>query len=228
MRDPIMRSLRAEALRASSEEARAYLLGASRDGTFNRLHKTLRISQKDKRWFLILQVLFAKLGSRSWTYQEGKRDVWVIETTCRLDQSVSFSSDLECAAFARGYFDAEGGVPRDPGDRFYVQLGQKDYVDLARLKSVLTHLGLECGRLHNPSARADPTYWRFCVLSNSHQAFLRRVSSWHPRKRVILDARMEMGGQQDNLLGTRTSGTHRYRDSRAGTGPADSLDAKIR
>jgi hypothetical protein len=105
-----MRSLRVEVLRASPQEARAYLLGASRDGTFNRLHNTLRISQTDTRWLQILQVLFAKLGSRSWIYQEGERNVWVIETTCRLDQLAGPSSDLECAAFARGYFDAEGGV----------------------------------------------------------------------------------------------------------------------
>jgi hypothetical protein len=188
-----MRNLRAEAHRASPQEAKAYLIGASRDGTFNRLHNTLRISQRDARWLQILQVLFAGLGSRSWTYQEGKRDVWVIETTCRLDQSAIPSGDLECAAFARGYFDAEGGVPRDPRDRFYVQFGQKDYGDLARLRGVLTQMGLECGRLHNPSVRADPDYWRFYVLSNSHAAFLSRVGSWHPRKRSILDARMRTG-----------------------------------
>jgi hypothetical protein len=158
-----MRNLRAEAHRASPQEAKAYLIGASRDGTFNRLHNTLRISQRDARWLQILQVLFARLGSRSWTYQEGKRNVWVIETTCRLDQSAIPSGDLECAAFARGYFDAEGGVPRDPRDRFYVQFGQKDYGDLARLRGVLAQMGLECGRLHNPSARADPDYWILCA-----------------------------------------------------------------
>ncbi len=90
-----MHSLRAEALRASPQEAKAYLIGASRDGTFDRLHNTLRISQKDARWFQIPHVLFTKLGSRSWTYQEGKRDVWVIETTCRLDQSASRRSKAE-------------------------------------------------------------------------------------------------------------------------------------
>ena len=188
-----MCSLRAEAVGASPQEVRAYLLGASRDGTFNRLHKTLRISQADARWLQILQVLFAKLGSRSWTYREGKRDVWVIETTCRLDQSSSPSSDLERASFARGYFDAEGGIPRNQRDRFYVQFGQKDRVDLEKLRNILVQLGLDCGSLHNPSARIDPDYWRFSVLTRSHRTFLTRISSWHPRKRRILKARMEAG-----------------------------------
>ncbi len=44
-----MRSLRAEVLGASTQEARAYLLGASRDGTFSHLHNTLRISQHCNR-----------------------------------------------------------------------------------------------------------------------------------------------------------------------------------
>jgi len=171
---------------------------------FNRLHNTLRISQKDARWFQILHMLFTKLGSRSWTYQEGKRDVWVIETTCRLDQSASLSSDLECAAFARGFFDAEGGVPIDSRDRFYIQFVQKDYADLARLRRVLTQLDLECGRLHNPSVRADPDYWRFYVLANSHRSFLRRVGSWHPRKRSILDARVGTGVSQGTRRGRTT------------------------
>ncbi len=74
----------AEIQTANVEESRAYLLGASRDGTFNRLHKTLRISQSSVQWLEILQILFARVGSRSWIYRESGRGVWVIESTCRL------------------------------------------------------------------------------------------------------------------------------------------------
>lgn len=185
----ILQETLAEAEKATAAEAREYLLGAAHDGTFNRLHGTLRISQADPRWLDVLRKLLSKLGSRSWVYREGKRDVWVIESTCRLDQSNDPANDLERTAFARGYFDAEGGSPRNLSDRFYLQFTQKDRADLVRLRSVLLRLGIECGKVHNPSERVDPNYWRFYVLTNSHQKFLSRVGSWHPRKRLILQAR---------------------------------------
>src|SRR6266498_5658431 len=69
--------LHAELLEADARETRAYLLGALRDGTFNRFHRTIRISQSDPRWLDNLQRLFLNLGSRSWIYREGSRNVWV-------------------------------------------------------------------------------------------------------------------------------------------------------
>ena len=98
--------LHAELLEADARETRAYLLGALRDGTFSPIHRTIRISQSDRRWLLILQALFLKLGSRSWIYREGKRNVWVIETTCGLGHETSFDHS-ERTAFVRGYFDAK-------------------------------------------------------------------------------------------------------------------------
>ena len=183
--------LHAELLQADARETRAYLLGASRDGTFNRRHNTLRISQADPRWLQILQLLLERLGSRSWIYREGSRSVWVIETSCRLEPDIAFSTFEERAAFVRGYFDAEGGIPQDPVARFYIQLVQKDREDLETVRSYLVDLGIQCGRIHNPSVRVDPDYWRFYVLANSHEDFIERVSSWHPRKRMLLDLRVE-------------------------------------
>jgi hypothetical protein len=167
------------------------LQGALRDGTFNKTHGTVRISQGDWRWLLVLQELFLKLGSRSWIYREGSREVWVIESTCRLEWRPVVSSDREAAAFARGYFDAEGGVPRKIEDRFYIQLVQKDREDLERVWRYLERLGIRCGRIHNPSSRVDPNYWRFYVLGSSHEDFICRVGSWHPRKRPLLEWRLE-------------------------------------
>ncbi len=183
--------LHAELLEADARETRAYLLGAAHDGTFNETHRTLRISQADIRWLHVLRGLFLKLGSRSWIYREGKRNVWVVETTCLLEES-DLSDPRESAAYARGYFDADGGVPRDPEARFYVQLVQKDLPDLERVRMILESLGVRCGRIHNPSIRVDPDYWRFYVLSASHEDFIRRVGSWHPRKRQVLEARMKI------------------------------------
>jgi hypothetical protein len=94
-------------------------------------------------------------------------------------------------AFVRGYFDAAGGVPRDPSARFYIQMVQKDREDLELVHRFLAQLDILSGRIHNPSARVDPAYWRFYVLARSHEDFIKRVSSWHPRKRMLLDLRAE-------------------------------------
>jgi len=182
--------LHAELLEADAREIRAYLLGALRDGTFSRMHGTIRISQGDRRWLFVLRELFSMLGSRSWIYREGRRDVWVIESSCRLG-SESFRRTSERIAFVRGYFDAEGGIPRDPRSRFYIQLVQRDHADLGRVRTFLEELGVECGRVHNPSVQVDPEYWRFYVLAESHEDFIRRVGSWHPRKRLLLDLRLQ-------------------------------------
>ena len=49
--------LHAELLQADARETRAYLSGAQRDGTYSRIHGTLRISQSDIRWLHVLQDL---------------------------------------------------------------------------------------------------------------------------------------------------------------------------
>jgi len=162
--EAILSSVMAEVQRASLAESRAYLQGAMRDGTFNRLHGTIRIAQADIRGSKVLQAVIGRMSSRSWIYREGNRRVWVVESTCRLD-APELAEPGEAAAFARGYFDAEGGVPHESSARFYIQITQKDRHDLGHLRDVLERLGLRCGRLHNPSVRADPDYWRLYVLS---------------------------------------------------------------
>jgi hypothetical protein len=64
--DSTLQEILAEAEMVEVSEARAYLFGAAHDGTFNRLHATLRISQADPRWLEVLKLLLRKLGSRSW------------------------------------------------------------------------------------------------------------------------------------------------------------------
>jgi LAGLIDADG-like domain len=172
---------------------RAYLDGAMRDGTCNARHGTCRISQASLPWLRVLQRQITLLGRRSWIYREGSRDVWVLETSMNLTGTGVYGTRGERLAFARGYFDAEGGVPRSPTARFYVQFVQKDLPDLAGLRALLEEEGILCGRVHNPSWRVDPAYWRFYVRSVSHREFATAVGSWHPRKRVILDERFRTG-----------------------------------
>lgn len=164
-------SILAEARRASHAECRAYLHGAMRDGTFNHLHGTIRIAQADLRWLKVLGVVIERMGSKSWIYREGGRRVWVIESTCRLG-ALDLASPLQSAAFVRGYFDAEGGVPHETRSaRLYIQITQKDRHDLGRVRGVLDLLGIRCGQLHNPSVRAEAA-----IVTMSWAAYNRRGS----------------------------------------------------
>jgi intein-encoded DNA endonuclease-like protein len=174
----------------------AYLLGAVHDGTYNQKHKTFRITQANVDWLKFLKNCLAKLGYRSWIYKEGKaRGVYALETTADIFKSklnpIVLSKNTKIA-YARGYFDAEGGIPRDSGHWFYIQISQKNKSELETLKSILEELGINCGKIHIPSAKVDPDYYRFFVSRKSHKDFARIIGSWHPRKRKIFRLRMKI------------------------------------
>jgi hypothetical protein len=162
-------SLEVEA--ASADVLRAYLKGAVHDGTFNRQHRTFRICQRGREWPLVISQILRRLGRRSWIYEEGSRGVFVVETTFDI-ADMAIDSSAEACAYARGYFDAEGGIPRDPNARFYIQFVQKDPEDLGALRLTLESLSLACGKIHNPSASVDPNYWRFFVRAVALRKFV--------------------------------------------------------
>src|SRR3989338_11004482 len=175
----------------------AYLQGALGDGTFNVAHDTYRIGQNEIEWLRRLQQLLQVAGNRSWIYREGKtRRLHVLETTAKW-LSRSFNPETlqtvaERIAYIRGYFDAEGGIPQQRDARFYVQFVQKNRGSLERVQRLLEPLEISCGKLHNPSARADPDYWRFFVRAQSYERFVQLVGSWHPRKAKLLSERMKI------------------------------------
>lgn len=123
-------------------------------------------------------------------YREGNRNVWTLESTYRVTHATLQAVPVQIA-YARGYFDAEGGLPQDPWARFYIQLVQKDRTDIENLHALLAALGIRCGVLHNPSS-VDPDYWRFYILASSQVDFISRIGSWHPRKRRLLEIRRAM------------------------------------
>ncbi len=139
----------------------AYLQGSLGDATFNRLHKTYRFSQKDVGWLNLLKIMLATVGQKSWIYKEGRdRNLYVLETTAKFlnlgfDPS-GLKNRKEKIAYVRGYFDAEGGIPRSSQDRFYVQFCQKNRSSLEKVKSILKEMKIECGKIHNPSEKTDP------------------------------------------------------------------------
>jgi hypothetical protein len=145
----------------------------------------------------MLQDLLKSPGHTSWLYREGKtREVYALETRAKFfgqyPSPLSLASDAEKVAYIRGYFNAEGGLPSSMDRRFYIQFVQKNLQELIELKQILGQVGIATGKIHNPSVRIDPEYFRFFIFSRSNQAFITKVGSWHPRKKPLLDLRMKI------------------------------------
>ena len=157
---------------------KSYLLGALHDATERKY--TYRISQKSEGYVKFLAKLVKPLGYKAWCYREGKdRKVFVVEFAKRILNNVKPETVEEKKAYVRGYFDAEGSVPRSKSSRYYIYLAQKNLEDLTNLRNILTDLGISCGIIHNPSFHIDPNYYRFYVSSKSHQKFVLEIGSWH-------------------------------------------------
>jgi hypothetical protein len=137
--------------------------------------------------------MFDLLGHSSWIYREGKQrdQMHAIETSAEF-LDVNFDPDLlvtpsEQIAYVRGYFDAEGGIPRTLDAKpFQIQFTQKDRTELQKVQSILVSFGIRCGKIHNPSAKIDANYWRFFVSIPCNNEFARCIGSWHPRKEWLL------------------------------------------
>jgi hypothetical protein len=193
----IPQRLHAELLETDASGLSAYLQGALRDGTRSRLHATHRIGQSDPVWLALLREILNRLHCRGWIYREGRlRSYWVLETTASF-LSIDFDGfslvgTRQGLDYVRGYFDAEGGMPQDPKARLYLGISQKNRQSLEAVRMILESWEIDCGRIHNPSQSVDPDYWRFYIRSESHRRFMAVVGSWHPRKRLLVEARMKI------------------------------------
>lgn len=164
---------------------KAYLLGALHDATERKT--TYRIAQKSEAYVEFLAEGIRSLGRKAWMYKEGKsRNLYVVEFSKSLLKDTKIRSRQDKVDYLRGYFDAEGGVARDPRVRYYLYFAQKDLSDLQEVKSYLEELGIVCGKIHNPSKKVDPGYWRFFIGAESYEDFARIIGSWHPAKRRFL------------------------------------------
>ena len=176
---------------------RAYLLGALHDGTFNQHNQRYRFAQKGTDWLKILKNCLTITGNSSWVYKEGvHREVYVLETRAKfLDvyfNPLQLVTTKEKKAYLRGFFDAEGGIPRQSEARFYIQLVQNDFEKLEKLKILLNQLGIHTGEIHNPSVKIDPDYFRMFVVRDSQKKFLQEIGTWHPRKIKVLQQRVKI------------------------------------
>ncbi len=164
---------------------KAYLLGALHDGTVRKL--TYRIVQKDLEYIEFLTKEIKNLGQNAWMYKEGKtRQLYVVEFSRNFLKDFVLQTMQDKIDYIRGYFDAEGGVSRDPKVRYYLYFAQKNLKDLEQVKGFLEELGISSGVMHNPSKRVDPNYWRFFISVKSYEKFAQQVGSWHPVKQKYL------------------------------------------
>ncbi len=175
----------------------AYLKGILGDATYNKFHKTHRISQSNREWLERIKNLLLKIGDKSWIYKEGKkRNIYVLETTSKAlsmnFDPIKLQSEAEKIAYIRGYFDAEGGVAHEAQVRFYLQFAEKNKIRLEKVRNLLQELGIECGTIHCPSEKIDPDYRRFYIKANSYDKFINMIGSWHPRKQKIFSNRMKI------------------------------------
>ncbi len=177
----------------NKKEIFAYLHGAMHDATLNKGNR-VRFGQKYPKWLETLKDLLCLVEVNSWIYKEGKdRNLYILETVCK-DLDFAFdpknlSTKGEKIAYIRGFFDAEGGIPHN-NEEFYIQLVQKDLRKMEAIKEILIKLGISCGKIHNPSIRVDPDYWRFFISRKSHREFASIIGSWHPVKSEIFSQRM--------------------------------------
>jgi len=168
------------------DDLKSYLLGAMHDGTVRQ--RTLRISQREEEYVVFLRSLILAKGKRAWTYREGRtRNLFVVEFSRTLLDGHRLRTRKDIIHYVRGYFDAEGAVASPAASAPYLYFGQKNRLDLEELRSLLCGLRVMCGKIHNPSCRVDPDYWRFFVSRRSIERFAKLVGSWHPRKARWLD-----------------------------------------
>lgn len=164
---------------------KAYLLGLLHDATERKF--TYRIGQKNKGFIQFLAREIKLLGRKAWFYKEGKnRNLWVVEFAKVLLKNTKIKSKQEKIDYIRGYFDAEGGIAHSKTVRFYIYFAQKDPKDLREVKNYLKETGIKCGKVHNPSKKVDPNYWRFFIRAESYKDFARIIGSNHPVKSYLL------------------------------------------
>ena len=158
-----------------------YLLGVLHDSTTTKY--TFRICQKSSEYIEMLASGILSLGFKAWIYKEGKtRNLYVVEFSRKLLSSIDLKSLEDKREYVRGYFDAEGGIPRNLLARYYIYFAQKDFDDLTQVRTFLIELGISCGEIHIPSKKVDPNYFRFYVLRESWEKFGTEIGSKHPVK----------------------------------------------
>lgn len=127
---------------------------------------------KRKKVWLQLKELFEMPAS--------KAGVWNTPTFLKTDNAL-------LQDYIRGFFDAEGGVPRTiAGSKLYVSFTQKNMEPLEFIRDKLESVfGIKCGGLRISDKKSN--VWQFRITKKESIArFADRISSWHPDKSARL------------------------------------------
>ena len=171
--------------RVDGRMSKAYLLGVMHDATERK--NTYRISSKEKSYIRFLANMIHEMGHNAWTYREGKtRNMFIVEFSKKVVNNINIDNEQKKIDYIRGYFDAEGSIPKSKNTRFYIYFAQKNKKDLEQVKSYLKDLGIICGTTHTPSKSKDPNYWRFYISCKSYKQFIKKIGSLHPVKNQLL------------------------------------------
>ena len=123
------------------------------DGTVHGF--TVRISQKEESYVRMVRVLIIRSGGHACVYREGAAPaLFVVEFSRSFLGPFRPSTIGEFAGYARGFFDAEGGVPRDPAKGAYVYFAQEDRAGLASFGTSCCGLTSRAGRCTVPVRRS--------------------------------------------------------------------------
>lgn len=187
----------------------AYLLGALRDATIDiREGKNyeIKIAQKNKEWLQLLQKLFKKYFKKEGKITTHINENWILRIGSKnIAKEITKISEMKIPqefwntptiiknssislqiAYLRGFFDAEGGLPKNPieSSQKYLSLSQKNKESLEFLRNILIKLKFKptqltiCGKV-----------WEFRITrKNNIIKFIELIGSWHPEKnkRLIL------------------------------------------
>ena len=161
------------------------MLGILHDATVRKT--TYRVATKSYEFALIIKQGINNLGRCAWIYKEGKeRNLWIIEFSKTLLEKEKIKSKQQKLDFVTGFFDAEGGIAKSSKVRFYLYFCQKNKQVLEDIKRYLSEFGIESGKIHNPSKKVDPNYWRFYIRAKSCKYFAKIIKLHHPEKAEIL------------------------------------------
>ena len=173
----------------------------------------IRLAQKSREWLKVLNGLFARIFGRSGAiYREKRRgasgavrtyyvlrifDKRVVSELIRLfdiatPQTRWGTPDIIRRAgadivkhYVRGFFDAEGGLPKDPtrAKQHYISFDQANLDALAFIRSQLAQMSYRPTRITKTGG-----VWQFRLTRRADiMRFRNEIGSWHPEKKQRLD-----------------------------------------
>lgn len=173
------------------DEEIAYLFGVLHDGYIYRGKKKGQVAvftQKLLSWLQEIEKIIERRGENAWIFPQ--REIFVLETKFSpllMPLDLDSLTSAEQLAYIAGFFDAEGGLPKNPkhSKLLYINMVQKDEAKLLFIKKILESFGIKCGKMHQYDKKKSGC-WRFYIRSESLPDFVDLISSKHAEKRERL------------------------------------------